>query len=304
MPPILIGTRGSALALAQSGMVRDALAARWPGREFLLSILKTEGDAWAAKPENEQTPPPGKGIFTRAFEEALRAGTIHLAIHSLKDLPVDDADGVAVAAIPLRADPRDVLVTRGPQQIVDLPPHARLGTGSLRRAAQLRAVRPDLAITPLRGNIDTRLRRLREGAHWDGIVLAAAGLLRLGPSLADVVVTPLSIDLMLPAPGQGALALQIRRGDEATAELVAPLHDAATAAAVRAERAFLAGLGGGCLAPIGAHAMMAEGQLRLQGIAWIGDAAAPRSGYVSGAPDRPEELGQQLAVNLMGHPAS
>ena len=293
-----IGTRGSPLALAQSGMIRDALAARHPGLRVDLLTIKTSGDAWALQPDPGVT--PDKGMFTREIEAALLEGKIDLAIHSLKDLPTADVHGLELAALPERADARDVLVSKTAPSLAALPPGAGMATGSLRRSAQLRLHRPDLRVDDIRGNIDTRLRKLRENPEWEGLLLAAAGLARLDvrAALDGLRVTPLSFDEMLPAPGQGALALQSRSNDAATRACVSPLDHAPTRAAVEAERAFLEGLGGGCRAPVGAYAFLENGQLRLRGIAWIGDASAPRSGSVTGNPEEARSLGLALAKEL------
>lgn len=297
--PVRIGTRGSALALAQAGMVRDALAAKWPAHDFVLEILKTQGDAWSARP-GDPGPPPDKGFFTREFEEALRAGTIDLAVHSLKDLPTEETPGLVLAAIPRRADARDVLVLRAGLSHADLPPDATVATGSSRRASQLRALRPDLRTVPIRGNIDTRLRKLRENPGWAATVLAAAGLERLRPDVSGLAVVPLDYSLMLPAPGQGALALQLREDDRDNRFRAAALDHAPTRAAVTAERAFLQGLGGGCRTPVGAHAAPEGDGLTLRGIAWIGDDPAPRSGAVSGPLESAAALGAALAEEILG----
>jgi hydroxymethylbilane synthase len=312
-----IGTRGSALARAQSSAVRDALAEQWPEVEFRLEILKTQGDAWALKAESDNSPAPDKGFFTREFEQALLSGKIDLAVHSLKDLPTGGPSELAIAAVPPRADARDVLVSKYSGGVAGLPPGAVVATGSGRRAAQLHLLRPDARTVPIRGNIDTRLRKLRENPAWHGLVLAAAGLERLYdgalgmeeeavvmPTLSEfegLIVTPFTLDQMLPAPAQGALALQARRDDVATMQWAAALDDPATRAAVAAERAFLAGLGGGCQAPVGAHAAIEGGRLDLRGIAWIsGDALeAPRQGTVSGLVSHAEEIGHALARQLL-----
>ena len=301
-----IGTRGSALARAQSGAVRDALAARWPEVEFRLEILKTRGDAWGVRADNDNAPAPDKGFFTREFEEALLAGTIDLAVHSLKDLPTGGPRELVVAAVPTRADARDVLVSKFPNGMAGLPAGAVIATGSGRRAAQLGLLRPGLKTAPVRGNIDTRLRKLKENAAWSGLVLAAAGLERLYDGIGEaeaafggLFVAPFSFQEMLPAPAQGALALQARRDDAATIQWAAALDDAPTRAAVIAERAFLAGLGGGCQAPVGAHAALDGGRLDLRGIAWLGGEASPRGGEASGPADQAEEIGRSLARQLL-----
>jgi len=306
MSTVVIGTRGSPLALAQSGQIRQALERRWPGTEFRLEVIKTGGDAWALQPPTDA--PSGKGLFTREIEEALRGGTIDLAIHSLKDLPVVDPSGTGLmlAAIPERGDARDVLVVKPSAASAywrdgsgESPTDPILATGSLRRSAQLLLKWPQVRTAAIRGNIDTRLRKLRENAAWHGLVLAAAGLDRLGPSVEGLEVIPLPFETMLPAPGQGALALQCRSENAATRGLLNALDHAPTRAAVTAERTFLTGLGGGCLSPVGAYASIADGALTLQGIAWLGDSPDPVSGIAVGTIDAPEELGQKLARQLL-----
>ena len=193
----------------------------------------------------------GKGLFTQELESELLSGAVHCAVHSLKDLPVDNPPGLTLGCIPARAEVRDALISRDGFTLGTLPPKAVVGTSSLRRAAQLLAARPDLRIESLRGNVDTRLRKALEG-RYDAIILAGAGLTRLG--LDENVTEWLSLDLMLPAPGQGALAVQCRAADEMTLSLLAALEDQPTRNAVTAERAFLKGLGGGCAVPVAAYA--------------------------------------------------
>jgi hydroxymethylbilane synthase len=243
---LFIGTRGSALARWQTAWVSDHLNAAWPNLDCQLKLFHTSGDRILDRPLPEFG---GKGLFTAELESALRAGDIDLAVHSLKDLPVDDAPGLTIGAICPRDDARDVLISRDYQRLDDLPPGARVGTSSLRRSAQLLAARPDLKLLPLRGNVDTRVRKALNG-EYDALVLAAAGVKRLG--LDQHITEYLSFDVMLPAPGQGALAVQCRLNDQATLDLLKPLEHLTTRSVVTAERAFLSGLGGGCSAPIAA----------------------------------------------------
>jgi hydroxymethylbilane synthase len=253
-----IGTRGSALARWQADWVIGRLRAVWPELECAIKLFRTFGDKILDKPLPEIG---GKGLFTEELENALRSDEIDIAVHSLKDLPIDNAAGLTLGAIGERENPRDVLISRQYHTLAHLPRDARVGTSSLRRAAQLLAVRPDLKIFSLRGNIDTRLRKAMQG-EYDAIVLAAAGVLRLG--FAAHIAEYFSFDVMLPAPGQGALAIQCRAADQATRDLLQPIDHAATRLAVTAERAFLDGLGGGCSAPVAAYATFQPNQGTLQ----------------------------------------
>lgn len=257
---VRIGTRRSKLALWQANHIAELITGIYPSARIEIREFTTRGDA------NPTAPLPaigGKGLFTEALEEALRSGEIDCAAHSLKDLPVDDAEGLAIGAIPRRADHRDVLVSRGARSLSDLPPGARIGTGSLRRRAQLLALRPDLDIVAIRGNIPTRVGLLEDAERQlDAIVLAAAGLIRLG--LGELIRQTFSPQQMLSAAGQGALALQCRADAEALA-CFGPLNHPASELAARAERAFLGGLEGGCSLPVGAYASVRGGMLRLHG---------------------------------------
>lgn len=252
------GTRRSLLARWQTARIREALRQRGVSSEEI--AITTEGDRILDRPLPEIG---GKGLFTEALEEALRAGAIDFAVHSLKDLPVAPSPDIVVAAVCLRSDPRDVLVARDGHTLRSLPLGATVGTSSNRRIAQLRTVRPDLALLPLRGNVDTRIRKAQRG-DYDGIVIAAAGVERLG--LTGAITEYLPFDVMLPAPGQGALAVQCRASDASTRELLAALDDGDARAATDAERAFLTALGGGCSAPVAALAEIANGSMRMSGL--------------------------------------
>ena len=256
--PIRIGTRRSKLALAQSGMMQRAVAAAagLPLEQVQLVEIVTTGDRVQDRRLLEIG---GKALFTKEIEEALIDGRIDLAIHSMKDVPADQPPGLAIAAIPEREDPRDAFIGRDAETFDDLPAGAVLGTASLRRQAQALAMRPDLRIEMLRGNVDTRLRRLEEKA-FDAILLASAGLSRLG--LAGVIGERLSPDAFLPAPGQGALAIQ-SRVEDADAPWLKALNHADTALCVEAERGAMTALEGSCRTAIGALAVIAEGRLRL-----------------------------------------
>ena len=258
MARLRIGSRGSQLALWQAHHISDLL--RQQGHEVELEIIKTTGD----KITDVALAKVGtKGMFTKEIEEAIAANRVDLAVHSLKDLPTELPAGFEIAAITKRENSRDVLCSRNYASIEDLPQGARVGTSSLRRQAQLKALRPDLEVYPLRGNVDTRLRKLEAG-EYDAIILAAAGLYRLGKTSLVRQVIP--ADLMCPAAGQGALGIEIRAGDKATRELVAFLDDADSRATTTCERALLNKLGGGCQVPIGAFAEIRDGKIFLEAI--------------------------------------
>jgi len=277
----------------------SALKKAWPGRNFEINVIKTEGDRLVDSPRSEDEA-WGKGLFTSELEKALLDGSIDLAVHSLKDLPTTSPEGLMLAGIPKRADARDVLITRGPDLAVELPYGAVIATGSPRRAAQLGVMRSDLQTSEIRGNIDTRLRKFRENPEWAGMVLAAAGLERLKPDVKGLHLTYLTLEEMLPAPGQGALGLQTcRENADDIRKLVGAVHDKNTAAEVEAERMFLHALGGGCREPIAAYAQaMPDNLLKLTGIAWLIGEKTPRRGELIRRLDQPEKLGVDLAVEI------
>ena len=260
---VTLGTRASALARAQTELVAALLAAAHPDLALSTQVLSTAGD----RTQESGEPLPeigGKGLFTAELERALLEGEIDIAVHSLKDLPTEDAAGVVVGAVTSREDVRDCLVARTAASLADLGEGAVVGTSSLRRSAQLAALRPDLEIRSIRGNVDTRIRKVEDG-EYDAAVLAAAGVRRLG--LESTVAEWLSPEIMLPAPGQGALGIQCRAGDAAIRSLLAGLDDAAARAETTAERTFLQALGGGCAAPVAAHAVATTTpRVRLQGL--------------------------------------
>lgn len=270
------------------------LRAHHPHIEIIIRTITTKGDT------RTDTPLPqigAKGLFTREIEAALIAGEIHCAVHSLKDLPTESPTlpSLTLAAITERADARDVLISRHNVGLDHLPRGARIGTSSLRRAAQLRAYRPDLQIVNLRGNVDTRLRKASSD-EYDAIVLAAAGVLRLG--YAERITEFLSFDVMLPAPGQGALALQVRADDATTRAFLAPLDHAPTCAATTAERTFLRALGGGCQVPVAAYGEVNGDTLRLRGLIASEEGAQVKRSEVRGAVTQAEALGNKLAMML------
>lgn len=288
-----LGSRGSPLALWQARHVAARLADAWPGLDVAITIIKTEGDQRTDVP---LTASGGKGVFVKEIEDALLGSTIDLAVHSLKDLPTETPAGLALAAIPVRHDPRDALIAPAARRVEDLPANAVVATGSPRRRCQLLARRPDLRFTLVRGNVDTRLRKLDNG-DFDALILAVAGIERLGLTTAPYTAMPM--DLCLPAPGQGALALEIREGDDATRRLVTVLDDPATAACVAAERGFLAALGAGCLAPAAAYARIEAGTLTMDAMVGHPNGRAIRRDAISGPSTEAEDLGAAIAERLL-----
>ena len=292
MSLIRIGTRGSVLALWQAEHVKARVEALGHGVE--LRVITTTGDRLL---DRRLESVGGKGAFLKEIEEAMLAREVDLAVHSLKDVPTVLPDGLSLCAVLERADPRDALVSTG-MRLLELPAGATVGTTSRRRQALVRALRPDLVLADLRGNVDTRIRRLREGA-FDAILLAMAGLTRLGR--ADEATEALDPREFVPAPGQGAIALECRDADAAVREAVLSLDHRPTARAVAAERAFLAALGGGCNVPLGAHAFAADGRLDLVG--FVAEDGGP--GFVRGERhgEGPEDLGRALADDLLSRGA-
>ena len=290
---VRIGTRGSQLALRQAEEVAAGLRRAWPRIEVELVPIRTSGDRLATAHLAEVG---GKGLFVQEIDEALREGRVDLAVHSLKDLPGERPRDLVLAAFPRREDPRDVLVGATPTSMDALPAGARVGTSSLRRSVQLLARRPDVAAMPIRGNVDTRLRKLRQG-EYDALVLAAAGLRRLG--LLDATATLLEPDEMLPAVGQGTLGVETRADDGEILALAEPLTDGETRTATLAERAFLEAVGGTCTTPLAAYARRAGNRLRLDAFVATPDGArVMRDGEV-GDPEAPEALGRRLAARLL-----
>ena len=285
-----LGTRASALARAQAELVKAALLAAHPDLPCELVPFTTEGD------RDLETPLPdigGKGVFTADLERAIRSGALAGAVHSLKDLPTGETEGLVVAAVLERADPADVLVSRTRRGLADLPGSPGIGTSSLRRAAQVRALRPDARILPLRGNVQTRVSRAMEASGpYDAVVLAAAGLARLG--VDGVSSERLSLETFLPAPGQGAVAIQCAATEPLLPQLRS-LNHAATWAAVAAERAVLAALGAGCSAPVGAYGRIVAGTLELDGMVAATDGTRIVRVRRGGPMNEPEALGRALA---------
>jgi hydroxymethylbilane synthase len=282
-----IGSRGSHLALWQANYVANRL--NQLGVATTIEIIKTTGDNLQSA---SLVRAGGKGLFTKEIEDALLAGQIDLAVHSLKDLPTENPPGLTIAAIPEREDPRDALLGT---PLGQLPRNARVGTSSNRRAAQLLVLRPDVEILPVRGNVDTRIRKLHEG-QYDAILLAVAGLRRLG--LDHEIAQIFSVQEICPPPGQGALAIQTRCGDPA-AVLCASLNHAETSAAVQCERAVLAALGGGCLLPVAAYSQVENDQLHVMAGVFAIDGSASLRTEGSGVADEPFELGNRIGQELL-----
>ena len=298
MNQLIIGTRGSPLALAQSNLMRALLQRAHPGLAVELKIIKTSGDIFQAAP---MTAASGKGFFTKEIEEQLLAGQIQLAVHSLKDLPTELPAGLALGAVPTREDPHDVWVSRQYAGLEAVPPGARVATSSVRRRAQLLACRPDLQLEEIRGNVETRLRRLKERPDLAGTILAAAGLKRLGlweTTQRDSFRQRLEFDVMLPAVGQGLIGCEVRAADAATGAWVGALNDPDARACGEAERAFLRAMGGGCQVPYAAHATCNGPELQLTAAVFQPDGSNTHRVQVRGAKTAPEQLGAGAAQQL------
>lgn len=293
MDRLVIATRGSKLALAQARWVADRLGQLNPGLSAELKIIKTKGDKIL---DVALAKVGGKGLFVKEIEDALLSGQAHLAVHSLKDMPADLPDGLTIAAIPKREDPRDVFIGRNGVKFADLPENARIGTSSLRRQAQLLAAKAGLEITPIRGNVETRLRKMNEQG-LDGVVLAAAGLTRLGLGNAGGELLPMEV--MLPAVGQGALAIEARRDDQQTRTLIERLSDSDTEAAAAAERAFLARLQGGCQVPIAGYAQVEGEEVVLSALVAGLDGGRVIRGQGRARREQAGAMGRQVAEKIL-----
>jgi len=292
MKVLRIGSRGSILALWQANFVRRHLEEVHDVKAEIVTI-KTSGDRFA----RARVAQIGlKGVFIKELEDALVAGSVDLAVHSMKDVPTTLGGGLAFPAILKREDVRDCLVSREGRRLAELPPSARVGTSSLRRASQLRRFRPDLCVGELRGNVDTRLRKLHEG-QYDGIVLAKAGLDRLG--WTDRITEVLSTEVSLPAAGQGALGVETRADARWVIELVAVLDDPETRISVAAERALLDELQGGCQVPLGAWARIERGEVVLEARVLSADGSEQVHQRMAGSPDQSEALGRELARRML-----
>ncbi len=288
----LVGTRGSSLALLQTDEVLDKLRAVHADVDFQVRTISTVGDVSSEAPLASL----GRGIFVKEIERALLDGKLDMAVHSLKDMPTYLPDGLTIGAVCKRRDPRDVLVDRWDCPLVRLPPGARIGTSSPRRAAQLMALRRDVEVLPIRGNVDTRLRKAA-GDQYDGVVLAAAGIMRVG--LEGEVTEYLSTDDFVPAPGQGALAVEVRDDDEDMLALLSAVEDRQTRCAVTAERAFLEALGGGCQVPVGAYALLEGDNMVLTTFLSSPDASSVFKTRVQGRAGDPHGLAKDAHRQLI-----
>jgi hydroxymethylbilane synthase len=293
MRPIVLGTRGSSLAMCQTQIVQARLEECFPERRFGLMTITARADR---DPELPLVALGGEGVFVKELETALLDERVDLAVHSLKDLPLELPGSLCIAAVLAREEPRDALVSRSGQGLSRLPSGSRIGTGSLRRRSQLLRKRPDLALLDIRGNVDTRLRKLDEG-RYDALILAACGLIRLG--LEARITEYLDLMTMLPEPGQGALALEARADDEETLALAGALEDPSSRACVQAERAFLRALGGGCRVPIAAYAVHRSGRLELDGAVIAPDGRRALRGTLDGPLAESVRLGERLAEQLI-----
>jgi hydroxymethylbilane synthase len=288
-----LGTRKSVLALAQSNWVKEEIETHWPDFNVHLVKFTTKGDRILDVPLAKVG---GKGLFVKEIEDALLKKDADFAVHSLKDVPAELPEGLEVTIFPDREDPRDALISQNGLRLEELPKGARVGTSSLRRIAQLKNARPDLEVAPLRGNIDTRLRKLDEG-QYDAIILAAAGLIRLG--LKQRIIQLLEPEVMLPAVGQGALGIEFRSIDTEVRRILASIHHEKTSICVRAERAFLFRLEGGCQVPIGAFAQLKEEKLELEGMVGNETGTDIIRMKRQGTADQPEALGTILGEEVL-----
>ena len=291
---IVVGTRGSKLALVQTNWVVEELKKANPGIEFEIKVIKTKGDLVTHLPLHKIG---DKGLFTKEIEQQLLDKEIDLAIHSMKDMPSTLPEGLKFASVPKREDPRDILVLKDRYKTLeDLPIGAKIGTGSKRRTYQLLKYRPDLEIVPIRGNIDTRIRKI-EDENLDGVVLAAAGLLRAG--LEGRISYYLPVHIMIPAPAQGALALEIRKDDSYMEEIISHIKDEITEIQVSAERGFLSGVNGSCHVPMGAYCEIDNDKLRLTGIYGDEDGKKLVVKSIDGKVSDADKIGFELAQEVL-----
>lgn len=290
---LIIGTRGSQLALWQANWVKSEIEKNFPGTSVSLEIIKTKGDKILDVPLAKVG---GKGLFVKEIEDALLEKRVDLAVHSMKDMPAEIPEGLCIAAIPERENPLDVLISRNGLKIDELPEGSKIGTSSLRRMSQIAAIRPDLQILSLRGNLDTRIKKLEAG-EFDAIILAAAGVRRLG--LSEKISQYIDPQIMLPASGQGALCIETRENDPKTAEIVRSLNHETTASAVIAERAFLHRLEGGCQVPIAAHAKVNGDLIEMEGLVSDVKGTIIFKSALTGKTDEAAEIGRKLADILL-----
>jgi len=290
---IRIGTRGSSLALWQAQAVASMLTEANPGLQIDITIIRTEGDKVL---DTSLSIIGGKGVFTKEIEESLLRKEIDIAVHSLKDLPTQLPSGLAIGAVPKRHEPQDVLIAREKGTTIEsLRQGAVIASGSVRRKAQLLRLRPDIHIIDIRGNVNTRIRKFEE-SDWDGLLLARAGVERLG--LEECISSVIPVEQLLPAVGQGALAIECREDDRATNEIISSINHSESNIAITCERAFLAGLGGGCKTPIAAYARLIDGQLQLRGRVLSEDGQLCFEGADSGNPSEAAGIGANLAKKM------
>ena len=289
-----IGTRGSKLALWQAGFISQLVTAEFPEIRTEIEVIKTTGDVNLESPLAEIG---GKGVFVKEIEEALIADRIDAAVHSLKDLPAALPEGLLIGAYAKRHDPRDALLSNRGLKLAELPPGSAVGTGSLRRAAQILHAYPELRIKPIRGNVDTRIRKLRESGDYDAIVLAAAGLERMGMTGEASEILP--VDTVLPAPGQGIVAVECRAGDENSLQVLSAVDYAASRYMAVAERGFLSALSGDCNVPAGAYSEVDGGRIEIRALIASPDGKKIVSGGSSGKTDDSDSIGRALARSML-----
>lgn len=298
MNPLIIGTRGSPLALAQVEIIRNLLRNTIPALPVQTKVIKTSGDNFV---NLSLVAGSGRGLFTKEIEDQLLRGEIHVAVHSMKDLPTVLPDGLMIGAVPPREDAHDVFISKAFRSVAELPNGAHVATSSIRRRAQLLAQRSDLQIEEIRGNVETRLHKLEDNDALDALILAAAGLRRLGlwRKVGSFHWEEIGFDTMIPAVGQGAIACEVRAADPETRSALAGINDTDTAACVTAERAFLRALGGGCQVPYAAHATVEGGQLHLIGATFDPDGKNVRRVDIAGPMNAPTDLGERAAKQVL-----
>jgi hydroxymethylbilane synthase len=299
MKSLMIGTRGSPLALAQTEIIRGLLQSANPSLPVETKIIKTSGDNFT---NLSLVAGGGKGLFTKEIEDQLLRGEIHVAVHSMKDLPTILPDGLMIGAVPARENAHDVFISKKYGSIQELPNGARVATSSIRRRAQLLVRRPDLQVEEIRGNVETRLRKLSDNDALDALILAAAGLRRLGlwKNSGNFQWQEIDFDLMIPAVGQGAIACEVRGDDGGTRALLARINDENAAACTTAERVFLRALGGGCQVPYAAHATVADEQLRMIAATFTPDGKNVARAESIGSKNDPQDVGERAARQVLG----